>query len=170
MTGDMGITVRLEGGGGSGGGSKTSAKLSYRRNVVRQQASNNFNFRKTSRNVTQGISLGASFLSGSEGALASAFTKVPGMGYVYGLAKSAERTLSFFSQYREARSGESMLESNYRAKLKTNVALGSNILAGRIRNQLFTNATIIRQNMALNYNRELYNYNAYGSKFWGARY
>ena len=164
---DTNIRITLGGrggGGGSGGGrrAKVSAKLTHQMNKNQSQSS--MDVGKTYQKVVSGISKTASFLSGNEGALASAFSSIPMLGYVYGAAKLVEKTLTFGSQYREARTGESMLESNYRARLKTGVMLGTNILAGEIRQKLFVQPQIIRQNASIQYDREIYNYTAYSGK------
>lgn len=158
------ITLGGKGSGGSGGGrrSKVSAKITHQMNKHQSQSS--MDVGKTYQKVVSGISKTASFLSGSEGALATAFSSVPILGYVYAGAKLVEQTLTIGSQYREARTGESMLESNYRAKLKTYVMSGTNILAGEIRQRLFVQPQIVRQNASIQYDREIYNYTAYSGK------
>lgn len=156
----MDINVRLGGGGGGGRKSKLSAKATHSKNKVITQNANN--------NPMQGLKaiqrFGSSALGGSESLLSFTANTVR-LGVVYGGVKTAEKVLNVASQYREARSGESMLESNYRAKVKTAVNLGLNITYGEIRNTLFRQPQIVRQNMSINYERDLYNYSIYGEKY-----
>lgn len=157
----MDINVRLGGGGGSNG---RQAKLSAKHTHSSiQQTSQNAN-----NNPMQGLKaikrFGSSALGGSQ-ALLSFTANTVRLGVVYGGVKTAEKVLNVLSQYREVRSGESMLESNYRAKVKTAVNLGLNIAYGEIRNTLFRQPQIVRQNMSINYERELYNYSIYSEKY-----
>lgn len=156
----MDINVRLGGGGGGGRKRKLSAKATHRTNkVITQNASNNP--LQALKSVKR---FGSSALGGSESLLSFTANTVR-LGIVYGGVKTAEKVLNVASQYREARSGESMLESNYRAKVKTGVNLGLNIVYGEIRNTLFRQPQIVRQNMSINYERDLYNYSIYSEKY-----
>ena len=158
----LNINVRLGGSGGGGGGrqSKLSAKQSHQTNKQVVQSSSN--------GIIQGLKVakraGSSALGGSEALLSFTANSVR-LGIVYGGVKTAERALYVLSNYREVRSGESMLESNYRAKVKTGVNLGLNIVYGEIRNMLFRQPQIVRQNMSINYERDLYNYSIYSEKY-----
>jgi hypothetical protein len=157
----LNINVRLGGSGGGGGRqAKLSAKQSHQTNKQVVQSSSN--------GIIQGLKVakraGSSALGGSEALLSFTANSVR-LGIVYGGVKTAERGLYVLSNYREVRSGESMLESNYRAKVKTGVNLGLNIVYGEIRNMLFKQPQIVRQNMSINYERDLYNYSIYSEKY-----
>ena len=157
----MDINVRLGGGGKNARQKKISAKGSHSSN---KNISNNSNGNNTIQHLKTVRQFGSSALSGSS-ALISQTANLVGLGIVYGGVKTGEKVLNVLSQYREVRSGESMLESNYRAKVKTAVNLGLNITYGEIRNMLFRQPQIVRQNMSINYERDLYNYSIYGEKY-----
>lgn len=157
----MDINVRLGGGGKNARQQKISAKGSHSSN---KNISNNSNGNNTIQHLKTVRQFGSSALSGSS-ALISQTANLVGLGIVYGGVKTGEKVLNVLSQYREVRSGESMLESNYRAKVKTGVNLGLNIVYGEIRNMLFKQPQIVRQNMSINYERDLYNYSIYGEKY-----
>ena len=157
----MNINVLL-GGGGGGRGRQNKLSAKHTSNTATQTI-------KTSSSGAMGMlrgagQMGRSALGGSEPFL-STTANLLRVGVFYGMVKTAEKGLGVMSQYRESRSGESTLEGNYRAKLKTGVNLGLNIVYGEIKNQLFTQPKIVRQNMSINYDRDLYNYSIYGEKY-----
>ena len=160
----MNINVLLGGGGGGGSRSrrnKLSAKKTHKDNKWVIDTSKNDAIIKYSMGAKNYL---GNVIGGSDSFM-SATTGLLQVGVFYGMVKTAERGLNVMSQYRESRSGESMLEGNYRAKLKTGVNLGLNIAYGEIKNQLFTQPKIVRQNMSINYDRDLYNYSIYGEKY-----
>lgn len=160
---DSNIFVRLGGNGGNARQSKLSAKSSSGNSKqTMRQAQGNGNTPSALKVIK---SVGGSALSGSQSLLNKTASYIPPVAVGYGLVKIGERIAIFGSQFREVRSGESMLESNYRAKVKTVTNLGLNILYGEISNALFTRPKIVRQNYALNYEREIYNYSVYGEKY-----
>lgn len=160
---DSNIYVRLGGDGGGVRQSKISAKKSsgVSKQIIQQSQGGNGNTLKALKTIK---SVGGSALGGSQSLLNTLTSYVPPVAIGYGLVKVGERIAVFGSQFRQSRSGESMLESNYRAKVKTTTNLGLNILYGQISNTLFTQPKIVRQNYALNYERQLYNYNVYSEK------
>lgn len=156
----MDINVRMGGGGGGGRKSKISAKHTSHQ-AIKMAQSNNNNPLQAMKTMGK---IGGSALRGSESFLSTMTSFIPQVAMVYGMIKVGEGILNFGSQYRQSRSGESLLESNYRARVKTGVNLGLNVVYGSIKNAVFTQPQIVRQNTALNYERDLYNYSLYGEK------
>jgi hypothetical protein len=158
----MDINVRLYGGRGGGRQGKVSAKATSKGSKMAMAGAN-----PTVANlkgINKGVSQLGSFMSGSSGALASVFTNVPVVGMIYAGMQAVDKTISFGTRIYQAHSGENMLSSNIRAYSKTGASLGLNIVAGGIQNRLFVAPQINRQNLALDYGREIYNFNAFGEK------
>lgn len=158
----MDINLRLL---GRGGGSSRHNKLSGKKTSV--------NFKSFSMSG-QGISLKGinkvssqvgSFMSGNAGAIiGGASGLIPIVGSIMLALGGLDRVFSFGTNIYEAHSGESMLSSNMKAYGKTGSSLGLNIVSGFISNRLTEMPRIHRANLALNYNQEIYNMNAYGEK------
>jgi len=155
------INVRM---GGGGGGNSRKSKISAKHTSnqsIRIAQNNNSNPLQTAKTMGR---IGGSALRGSSSLLST----LTGFSAITALAMAAAKTtvdiLNFASQYRQVRSGESLLESNYRAKLKTGLNLGLNIIHTEIKNTLFVQPQIVRQNISMNYERDLYNYTLYGEK------
>ena len=77
----------------------------------------------------------------------------------------SEKIADFGINIWEAETGESMLAHNMRAGVRTITSLGTNLLIGRIQNDIFATRQIARQNRTLDYGRELYNLNVLGEKY-----
>ena len=157
---DTNLWIRM--GGGRGKNSKMSAKGSSYNSKQTMMSANTMvaNLKGLNKSVSQ---MG-SFMSGGTGMMASAFTKVPIVGMIYAGLQTLDKIASFGSRIYQAHSGENMLSSNIKAYSKTGASLGLNIVAGGIENRLFAIPQINRQNLALDYGREIYGLNAYGEK------
>lgn len=77
----------------------------------------------------------------------------------------ADKLINFHFDMFEAKSGNSLYYSNQRQVLGMATSLGMNYVYGMIKNELVTKKAVTRQNMALDYGRNLYNLNNYGEKY-----
>ena len=152
----MDINVRL---GGSGSKNARQQKLS-----AKSTHSSNKTVMQLKR-LSKGVSAMTGFASGNAGALIGvASGSIPIVGSIMLALGSLDRVFSFGVNIYEAHSGESMLSSNMKAYGKTGSSLGLNLVSGFISNRLTEMPRIHRANLALNYNQEIYNMNAYGEK------
>ena len=149
--------------GGRGRLSKVSAKTSS--GSIKRTVANSNSMVSNLKNVNKSVSQIGSFMSGGgSGALSGISKAIPIIGMIYAGMQVADKVISFGSKIYQAHSGEDMLTSNIGAYAKTGSSLGMNIVSGFIENRLFVAPRITRQNYALDYNREIYNYNAFGEK------
>lgn len=113
------------------------------------------------KTVNSSVSQITNIMGGNAGAMASA---VPVVGMVYAAMQFIDKGIGTGTDIYQAHSGEKMLSSNIKAFSKTAVMVGMNITAGFIENRLLAAPTIYRQNLSLDYGREIYNFNAFGEK------
>ncbi len=79
--------------------------------------------------------------------------------------KIANKAADLAINYHEAKTGNSVRYGNIRSSKELLLSLGTNYLSGLVKNELFTKNIVRRQNTALDYGRQLYNYNNYGEKY-----
>lgn len=152
----MDINVRMSGSGSKNARQqKVSAKSTHSSNKTVMQL----------KRLSKGISAMTSFASGNAGAVIGlASGSIPIVGSIMLALGGLEKIANFGTNIYEAHSGESMLSSNFKAYTKTGSSLGLNLVSGFISNRLTEMPRIHRANLALNYNQEIYNMNAYGEK------
>lgn len=161
---NINIRNRMSGGKGgslsklSAGGSNTNMKESNKQALKHIDKFKSFTV--DAMNVAQGSSnpLSSKVMSGL-----SKSTKIAGVVGV--VLQTAVKTTNLFANYYEAKTGESMAMHNVRSFANTVGSFGINIFSGYLKNALFTQNQISRQNYETNYNRKVYNMNIEGQKF-----
>jgi hypothetical protein len=150
----MEINVRL---GSNGGGrqAKLSAGSTSKKAVqaIRQAShSSSFNMSK----IGSGMSSALGTASGNVGSLVNVASKNPTLGMIFAGLQAINGMIQFGANVYGSISGEDMLTSNIKAQSKTVSSLGLNLVVGGIRNTIFTETRIRRQNDMKDYGRELY--------------
>ena len=142
----MDINIRLGGGGGSNGRqAKLSAKKTSNNAVQSMQQASNHNGKSTNL-ISSGLGMIAK--SGSPVGVAIAAVAVA-LG-------SIDKIVNFGANVYKGISGEDMIASNIKAHSKTVTTLGVNIIKGEIKNILYVEPRIRRENDMKDYGRELY--------------
>lgn len=149
--------------GKSGAESKLSAKTSNQSQIQSlKQKTNTYQFPNVNKIVNTAVKVGTGNVSG----LASAGLMKAGMTgalIATGLA-SSDKVAKFGIDIWESHTGESMLARNIRASVSTVTSLGGNLLSQAIKNAVIVKNQIERQNLNLEYGRELYNLNVFNEK------
>ena len=76
----------------------------------------------------------------------------------------ADKVVSFGINYKQAKTGNQLTAHNEKTSLNTVMSFGTNYLFGGIQNELFNKQVVTRQNLGLDYGREIYNMNIEGIK------
>ena len=77
----------------------------------------------------------------------------------------ASKGVDLYVNFQTSKTGQTLHYSNIKAAKNTVMALGTNLIVGHIKNELFTKNVVRRQNATLEYDRQLYNYNNQGDKY-----
>lgn len=77
----------------------------------------------------------------------------------------ASKGVDLYINFQTSKTGQTLHYSNIKAAKNTVMALGTNLIVGHVKNELFTKNVVRRQNATLEYNRQLYNYNNQGDKY-----
>lgn len=155
----MDINVRL---GGRGGRNSRTSKLSGK-----ESHKTNKQYAKTPSegNTPNPLKQGWRALSGIVGGNVGRVMDLMPMGItMYSAIKSAEKLGLLATSIYQARSGEDMLVNMTNAKIKTVTSLGTNLISGTIRNELFVKPRIMRENYMLDYKKDLYNQQGFNDK------
>lgn len=114
----------------------------------------------TATSLNKGLNLASGGSSGIS------LTKVAGatsMAVAAGVA-IASKSHDLYVGIQRAKSGNNLYYSNIATKKKTIMMLGLNYLSGALNNALTTRHEIARENMGLEYHREIYNLNNFNEK------
>lgn len=149
----IGIDVYLKGKGGGGATQRAKTKLSA---VQSKEVS------KIATKKSINVSAISSFIT--TGNMKPGLMLIPGMSKAMIIAASADRVVGFGAKIFEAHTGESVQASNIMAYSKTIASGGTNIIQGAFENLLFTEPRIRRENLGLEYNRQLYDINTFNDK------
>ena len=158
---DANIYIRNMTGGKSGARQRLSAKGSVSRKKSISNAGNHL------KKLRGGLGSTISHIStGSSSAIMAKNVGRAGMtGAVIAVAMAGiEKGVSFGISLTEANTGEQLRANNSRATIKTVTTMGTNYLYGAVKNELFTKKIISRQNIGLDYYREVYQLNIEGAK------
>lgn len=128
-----------------------------------KNSKNTFNLGKYSSDIMGGVSSGSGKTLGGVG---SSISKMGGVGSaVVASAVLANKGADLYISYQTAKTGQSLYYGNVKSSKDMIFSLGTNYLFGLAKNEVFTKNIVRRQNASLEYGRELYNYNNYGSKY-----
>lgn len=147
----------------SGSFNKTSSSKSQR-NIKNTQKSNLKTFSTIVEGGVNAVDTSLSLMSGQTTGVG--LTKVAGATSAIigiGLATTS-KTHDVYQGIQQSKTGGSVYYSNMATRKKTLLMLGMNYLSGSIKNHLTTRHEIVRQNLELDYNREIYNLNNFGEK------
>lgn len=147
----------------SGSQLRLSAKgTSETQKIALKQSSNGSNMPSFNSVLKTAVNVGTGNVSGlmTAGLMKAGIT---GAIIATGLATS-DKVARFGIDIWESHTGESMVARNMRATTSTITSLGGNLLSQAIKNAVITKNQIERQNLNLEYGRDLYNLNIYNEK------
>lgn len=159
---DHNIYVRARMGNDSAG-SRAKGKLSAKGSA--QNAKETSSTYLTVKGTTKGIGNAVNFAGGNAPGLGQVLGTLGKVGLAIGaVVGTAVKVSNIGINIYEAQTGESMNAHNARSMVQTISTLGLNVLSGKVNNLLTTQHNIRRQNISMDYYRELYNLNMYGEK------
>ena len=153
---DSNILIKLGGSGGNSRQNKISAKKSsiVNKQIVQQaNQGNSMNPIKMAGGIT---STATGVASGNANPLLNLGSRIPAVSGLFMALATFDGTVQFGANVYKGITGEDMIASNIKAYSKTLATGGMNIVAGSIKNIIFTEPRIRRQNDMRDYGRELY--------------
>ena len=140
---------------GKGGTSRAKSKISAKGSLERKQIAGSTNFNKVNKTINT-ISKATS-VEGAAGIVGGTASKaVPVLATIVLVAKLADKVVNIGANIYEAQSGESMKANNIKATSKAVTSFGVSLISGGVKNWLYNQPVIRRQNYSIDYNRELY--------------